>query len=376
MTKIMGPSAGYTDLIDFAMQQNDEPRTAFPLRPSAAGDCQRKLAYDLMQYRGHAKYQMEKPDPTLKRVFALGHAIEWQSIKNFQLLPKLNPDIQVKYQQQVVTLFNLDPIGGKKQEMVEGSLDFAMFLSKEGGIGDVKSAKDKFSAHFSTKWDQMINDLHEMESTVEISETAVWVPNLREFIKELNDPFFEKNFVQLNLYCCSSFARERNVTHGFIYRYCKNDSRHFEIRFKPDPTMLDAFQAKCNRVNAAVAKKKPADVDRDHALGSISCGVCPYRELCWSGKDAKKEYFNTLPKKKWPTDIKAKSSLGKMVAALEQAQATAAAAEQLEQAVVKEMVNQKLYKIRTEAGHIYITRKLKSGGKGGGGRVVLRRTKL
>lgn len=372
---IPGPPCGYTDLIDYALDSQEDYPQAFPLRPSAAGDCGRKLAYDLMVYRGYLEAEQEDMAPNVRRLLNLGHSVEWHSIQNFNLLPKLNPDIKVKYKQATTTLFKLDPINGKEQELIEGSLDLAVFISNEGGIGDVKSTKDKFDVAFKTHWDAFINKMINMSSTKRISDTAVYVEDLQAFLKELQDPFFAKNFIQLNLYCCSQFAQERRITHGFIYRYCKNDSRHFEVRFKPDPVLLQDFQTKCNKINQAVDKKKPEFIKKDYNLGSIVCGFCRHKKHCWPGKDAQKEYFKTFPKRKWPVDIKSKK-LKDLFKRYEQGLAETQLATLLEADIIKEMNSAKIQKIRLSNGNIYELKILKSGGKGDGSRMVLRRGKL
>ena len=42
---------------------------------------------------------------------------------------------------------------------------------------------------------------------------------------------------------------------------------------------------------------------KDFTLGSMKCGFCPYKDMCWPGDDTKKAYFQTQPPKYWPKDL-------------------------------------------------------------------------
>lgn len=357
---IPGPAKGYTDMIDEVLTKNAkeaaEREDYFPLRPSSAGYCTRRLAYDLMNFRGFAKYPKEVKEPDITRLLSLGSSVEWHSIRNFELIPDLYPEFRVKYKQQAVTLFRLDETKARPPELIEGSIDLSMVVSGAGGIGDVKSVKDKFSAAYRTKWDESVAKFNGMSSLVAISEQSWYAPDLIAFLDELNDPFFAHNFWQVNSYLCTDWAKEHGFDHGFIYRYCKNDSRHLEIRFPPTPELFEAFRDKCNTVNAAVDQKKPELAERDYGLGSIVCAYCPYSNQCWGDRDALKAFYNNLPPTNWPKDldrIKGGEELINMFEAYEDLTTQEAKRQRLEQEISKELSDRELKKIRLPNGNIY-----------------------
>lgn len=369
--KIPGPSVGYTDLIDQAMAaaaEEDAQVIRFPLRPSSSGYCGRRLAYDLMQYRGYATYPREVKEPETVRLLNLGSSVEWHSIKNFELIDKVIPGTKVRYKQQTVTLFRLEQApSGATPELIEGSLDLTLVLNNAGGLGDVKSRKDKFHQAFKTDWDATLDKLSKMGTLVQISATAWYAPDLIAFLDELNDPFFADNFFQTNSYLCTDWAKEHGLDHGFIYRYCKNDSRHLEIRFPPTPELFDYVRAKFNEINKAVDQKKPELVPQEYVLGSARCAFCPYQKQCWGDVDALKAWFASWPKKKWPTDVR--GQLAADFEEYEKAAGQADLAERFEEKIVKQCIEQKMEKVRLPNGNIYQIKPLKE-------RVVLRRSKL
>lgn len=365
---IPGPKLGYPDLIDMALlnrQAEPSKDSRFPLRPSAAGYCARRLAYDLMQHRGFASYAPEEKEPNVLRLLSLGSSIEWHSIRNFELIPTIEPKLRVKYKQQCVTMFRLDPTGDEEQgQLIEGSIDLAvMHVTASGGIGDVKSAKDKFSQAYKTYWDESLAKFNNMASLKKISEMAWYAPKLVPFLKELNDPFFEDNFHQLNAYACTEWAKEHGVDHGFIYRYCKNDSRHLEIRFKPDQGLFDAFRDKCERVSKAVAKKQPEEVARDYVLGSMKCAFCPRSKECWGDEDTLRAWFATFPERNWPKrvkELKSARDLETQMATLSKLAKAKADYTTLEMEMVKTLVEQKVNKVKFANGEVYELKYLKS----------------
>lgn len=364
---ILGPTRGYPDYIDEALlkRQSEETREFFPLRPSSAGYCRRKLAHDLMAFYGFEEPLKEFREPPVIRLLSLGSSVEWHSIKNFELIPSVEPELSVRYKQNSIVLFRLDPTEKDPQgRLIEGSLDLAMVhTSGYGGIGDVKSLKDRFSQSFKSKWDESINQFNNMESLEQIpgSPYAWWADDLESFLLELNDPFFEHNFHQVNSYLGTLWAKEHNFDHGFIYRYCKNDSRHLEIRFRPSYKMFAEFKDKCNSINQAVDKKQPELVKKDYAQGSIVCAFCPHKSKCWS-QDALKAYFKTFGDRKWPDDV-AKMDDAELSAAFETFEVLEDAAKGMpgvEQQILTKLVNAGIGKIKTESGRIYEIKHLKS----------------
>ncbi len=368
--EIPGPPTGYTDLIDSALLAKEkDSQSYYPLRPSSAGACGRKLAYELMQYKGFASYPREVKSAATIRLLALGNPIEQHSIRNFDLITKVDEEFKVKYRQQALSFFRLDPVGDELQgQLIEGSMDLAIMKSNTGGFLDVKSAKDKFSQSFKTKWDESTAKYNAMMTLIPISgtadlkdNTAWYAPDLEMFLEELKEPFFEDNFLQLNSYCCTDFAKEHGIDHGSIYRYCKNDSRHIEIRFKPSEKLYLKLKDKLNRVNKAVAQKKPELVKKDEVLGSMKCAWCPYAKLCWN-EDALKAHFNTYEKKEWPTDIgKLKNQpLVDLFAAYESPDKKAAEAESIETAIKQYLVEAEVKKIKLDNGNVYELKYLKT----------------
>lgn len=364
--EIPGPPVGYTDLIDSALLDKEKDSKAYyPLRPSSAGACGRKLAYELMQYKGYATYPKEVRSAATIRLLALGSPIEQHSIRNFDLITKVDEEFKVKYRQQALSFFRLDPVDKEEiGQLIEGSMDLAVMRSNTGGFLDVKSAKDKFSQSFKTKWDESITKYNSMATLIPLSETAWYAPDLEIFLKELDDPFFEDNFRQLNGYCCTDFAKEHGIDHGSIYRYCKNDSRHIEIRFKPNEALYEEFKDKLNRVNKAVAKKNPELVKKDYSLGSIKCAFCPYKDMCWD-TNALKEYFGTLDKKEWPTDLKelpaeVASMLTMLFRSHEDPNKLANQANSIEVDIIAILEVNKIKKLKLDNGNVYELKFLKS----------------
>lgn len=359
--KIPGPKIAFTELIDevTALNEAENPRKSFPLRPSAAGYCARKLAYDLMQYRGLGSYGVEVKSPATVRLLRLGSSIEYQTLKDFDALTKRYPEYQIKYKKHVVSLFRLST-----GELVEGELDFTMVHPTDGnGIGDAKSKKDKFSAAYKTEWDGSIDKFNKMQTLVKFSETGWYAPDLPAFLAELNDDFFSDNFIQVNSYLCTDWAKEHDMKFGFIFRVNKNDSRQLEIRFAPSQELYDAFRDKCERVVAAVKAKKPENVKKDYLLGSMRCAFCPYSKECWGGKDALKLFFKTWPKKDWPVDthkLKHSKKLEEAFDDYEQGLAVAADTDSTEQAILKYLVEEGVEKVRIPNGNVYEVKVLKS----------------
>jgi len=368
---ILGPEVGWTDLLDYEITEKLKREQAakvarttkgsHPLRPSSAGYCGRRLAYDLMEYRGHAFYAKPLLEPHVYRLFELGHAIEWQALKTFSLIP----GVTQKYKQQILTFFPLErAIEGQPEEIVEGSTDFVLWSEKFKGIGDVKSKKDKFSSAFKTGWDEELEKIGMMETVAPLSATAFWVEDLDAFIEELGDDFLIDNLYQLNLYANSDFIKARGIDHAFLYRYCKNDSRHMEIRFKPSASAYEEVRNKFNAVTKAVDLKQPDEVKKDFVLGSIRCAFCPYQNACW-GEDvnASKEFYSTLPRKKWPTDsarLEEGEVIEKLFEEYESLQVSTKKLERTEKEIIKLLDASDTPKVKLSNGHVYEVKKLKS----------------
>lgn len=368
---ILGPPVGYTDLLDYEIAQkletdkekrkNREVKGFNPIRPSNSGKCARALANDLMEYRGHVWHDKAVLEPRMHRLFELGHAIEMQALRTFQLLKV----VEQRYKQQILTFFPLETANeDTKKEILEGSCDFVFWSEKYKAIGDVKSKKDKFSAAYKTNWDEELARFSEFQSLVQLSETAFYADDLVAFINELGpDDFLCDNLFQLNLYALSEFIVQRGVDHCFLYRYNKNDSRHMEIRFRPSKAVYDYVKKKFNTVNVAVDNKNPCSVEKEFWLGSQHCAFCDYKAGCWD-EDALKEYFKQTPKS-WPTDIDKLPQCDLLKAEFEKyetASSAGEAAEKHEGNILSVLTDEKVKcrKIKLTNGHVYEVKLLKT----------------
>lgn len=378
----LGPAKGYTDLLDeattAALRKEREEGRAYqktPIRPSSSGECARALYYDLMQFQGRAKYETELIDPKTSRLFALGHSIEWHLIKQLEQLPEFD----IRYKQQILSFAYLEAKDPKLAQWFEGSLDLVLWSPQYKCVVDVKSKKDRFSAFHRSAWDESSEKLEKLPSVQKISDTAYWVEDLEAFLIDLNDDFFAANFLQLNMYACSQFLRERSVDHAAIIQYSKNDSRLREVRFKPSEKLFQKIISKMQNVIRAVDEDNIDLAPKEFILGSVKCAYCKFRKQCWPTADATKSFYKTLPAKDWPKDTDRVGKTGRELETLFEARFDKERAteelETLEEQILKKMMDGGLTKIRLENGEVYEAKQMKSGGPRGGPRVALRRTK-
>ena len=312
MSNILGPPVGYVDLLDADLmakqaKQAAGPRTSSPLRPSSAGQCARRLAFEEAEFAGLAPQTSEKREPEVARLLEFGNSVEYHVINMFQkmemaTLKALIPDIEtfkVTYKQQVVSITAL-PDG----RVIEGSMDLCFVSNKFKGVLDVKSKKDKFSSWTRGNWDETSDKLNNMASVRKVNERFFWVDDLPAFLDELPDPFLADNFYQLNLYAMTDFIQERGFDHASILQYNKNSSEMREIRFRLSKEISDYVKAKFSLVHDAVhTHKDPMQVPREAYLGSLRCAFCQHAQKCWGdAANAKQEYFDTFPDKQWPKD--------------------------------------------------------------------------
>lgn len=370
--KIPGPKQGYTDLVDKALLDNAaEPTTKkyFPLRPSAAGYCTKRLAFELNEFYGHDTYEKEQRSPETIRLLNFGSSVEFHAIKSFETLQKYDPNLQIKYKQQAVDLFRLDPDEmNPLGRLIDGSIDLTTVGPGYNGILDIKSKKVKFHAAYKDDWDAALEKFGTMETLIKLSPTGFYAPDLIAFLKELRDPFFEQNFWQLNAYVSCPWAKAHGFDHGSIIRYSKNDSRWLEIRFAPSDELFEKVREKFNSANNAALRKQPESVPCDYLPGSIVCAFCPFK--CHDGNELQ-SYFDTFPKKVWPKDvakIKGGKELAELFAKFEEATAAAEKTEALEEDIIKLLLAQKVGKVRLANSNIYMIKELKNS-------IVLRRSK-
>ena len=371
MAKILGPKLPYVTLLDEVFRQRPAKEPYFPIRPSAAGYCERKLGFDLHEFLGYKKYVKPPLSPETQRIFDMGNAVERHALGYFHDLKLVDPAARIKYKQQVVTYLELDDVKGHEGGVVEGSTDLIVYMTDSKCVADVKSKKDKFSKSHKSDWDETIERLAQMKSTRQMQNKdgtlapEFWVEDLEAFIDELWDPFFADNFYQLNAYALTEFFRERGVDHGLLYRYCKNDSRHLGIRFKPSLAVDKYVKNKFTRVWKTIAAgKKPDALRREYALGSMRCGFCDYAKYCWKGQDTKRAFFKTLkgePRYARPlTELGISSKVGDMAQDVVDYKGSAKSSKAVEEKVVAAMLDRDIQRMRLSSGQVVELKFLKS----------------
>lgn len=392
-SKLEGPDVSFVDMLDLrlydrSIEEDKDVKKFFPLRPSSSGDCTRVLAYRLAEYLGTLEPVAKEPkEGNVMRLLSFGHALEPDVIKHFK--QNCGDLFKVRYEQQAVSAFRVNDSTGTfpelKNRLIEGSMDFAFWSDEYRAIIDLKSKKVKFSKWFSDNWSE-IDELIEGSKVAEpigTGGTGWWITNIRKFIKYLHvkDPFFAKNFHQLNLYGCSDFAKSRAIDFCSILQYDKNASRMREIRFKPSDALLRRTKQKFQAAVDAVTKEGEFDkyAKRDFAYGSIVCAFCSHKDECWreEEQDAKQAFFDTLSpyNKNWPKDV-GRLSNKDAAAKLESLYQTYMAAEearnegiQAEREIISIMKELRIWKIRFSDKRIYKRKELSKG-------EVLRRVKL
>lgn len=361
--KILGPEVGYTDLLDHEIVEKikkDAEIARNPLRPSSAGYCARRLAYELTESLGFGKFEKEQMGPETYRLLSLGHSVEYSALKNLQLLQ----GFQLRYKQQVVTCFKLEDLeSGAKGPIIEGSTDVVLWSERYKCVLDVKSQKDGWSQAHKSRWDESLEKYNAMPSLTRIGESAWYADDVVAFLKDLNGDFLADNIYQLNLYACSEFLRERGIDHAVVYKYGKNDSRHYEIRFRPSMELFRQVEAKFNNIFKMVHARTPEAVVKESFLGSTRCAFCPYSKQCWP-EDALKAWYRTLPRKEWPDHI---DSLGPVADVLRPMFAEWKLAEKaddkkqiLENQILRVLVENKVDKIKLDEGEIFEVKYYKS----------------
>lgn len=383
--KIPGPSVGLNHLIDaytmLIAEERSKEMKYNPLRPSSAGKCSRELAYEYAQYKGYVPIDQEPFAPATSRLLDLGHSVEYHANNQMRAaFAKMPKPIQIRYKQQVVDICLLHD--GSR---VEGSIDF--WLEGDGwkGIGDWKSKAEKWSAFFKSNWEDfregLINNPHVVQISPESGPDAFFITDLKAFLETHGDPWFAKNLYQLNLYGCTEFAKARGVDFCSIMQYGKSTSQLREVRWAPDERVaadrIEMFQRVAKTVDET---KDPTQVQKDYVLGSAKCGYCPFQKQCWPEDNALKESYKSLPKKTWSKDFDRlpKDAQAKLEPLFEQYLSlsnTLAEQEKAEEKIVKILDECKVYKVKFTNGHVYQTKRLKSGGPGNGERIVLRRGK-
>jgi hypothetical protein len=367
---LLGPSVSYIDILDdqimeqqkkdIEAQKAGKSKFGHPLRPSASGECERALAFKVMEYSGQAYYDKPLMEPSVVRLLGLGHSIEYHIIR----MLKQCELFQVKYEQQTLGFFNIESENPKIAKFLEGQNDMC-FISEHHGwkaVVECKSKGDKFSSTHSSKWAEEDDKFMNMKTMQTIGKSAYWVEDLDAFLEELNDPFFAANFLQVNLYANSQFMKERGINHGVILQYQKNASFLREVRFKPSEKLYKDVEAKFKSAAAAATAGDPFIAQQTFLAGSIKCSFCDFAKICRSGTDVKKAFFETLPNKYFPKNFN-KVEDEQLKAYLLEYDTIYGMEKQrdvLEQQIAKRMLDSKTYKVKLDNGHVYEVKTFKT----------------
>lgn len=382
VSKIPGPSMGVNEIMDAFTTQIVEDKSKDnrwnPLRPSAAGKCERELGYEFMEFRSLATYPKEINTPEVHRLLNLGSSIEYHANSEMRYAFSKSPKpIRLKYKQQSVTVCRLHD-----GTLIEGSIDLWIETADWRCLADWKSKSDKYSQFYKSSWDEFVEKLVSTGFAEKFGEDAVFINDLGKFLSTNKDSFFNNNLYQLNIYGTTDFAKERNLTFCSVLQYNKNDSRIREIRFVPDEAVAAKTREKFQRVAEVVDKDKSAlGLTKEYMLGSQKCGFCSFRKECWPEEDALKLYFKELPAKQWPKDLDrlpdtVQSELGPLFKEYHEIGLAQSRLDVLELQIIKVLDKARVFKIRLNPDQIYRVKRLKTGGPGGGERMVLRRDKL
>jgi CRISPR/Cas system-associated exonuclease Cas4 (RecB family) len=368
-TIIKGPDFSITDALNHltsesVLKDREEGKdiSKMPLRPSAAGQCERELAYALQEYRGLAKYDKPLLSPETMRIFSLGHSVEYSLLSEFR---KYFKDVfDLRYQQQVLSFGALTSKHKKEWSYVlEGSIDFVLWGKQFKMIGDVKSKKEKYSSYRDSSWEEDDYKYSKMRSLVKIGDTGYYADNIEAFLEELNDPFIAANVLQLNLYAMNPFITERNIDSAFLVYYNKNTSKVRELRWRPSQGLYDYVINKFKNAFNAVEEEQVEQAKKEFRLGSMKCAFCSYKATCWSEEDALKKWFKNLPPKSWPKDthrMEGFEALEQLYSDYNIATTLATDVEELDQKICNVLVDEGVSKVRFSDGSIFEVKLYKS----------------
>lgn len=367
---MMGPDLGYVDILDYLTSERikkereegtDVSKT--PLRPSAAGQCTRELAYALMEYHKLASYEKELNTPEMDRIFKMGYAVEEHVIREMRAAFK---DLfQIKYTQQSLSFAYLKAEKNPSlSQFLEGSTDLILWSKEHRCIADIKSKKVKYSNWRNDDWIEFSDKMRRLRTVKPITDKAFWVEDLEAFLLELDSPFFAANFLQLNLYALNPFIVERGIDHAAIIQYDKNSSRLREVRFKPSQKLYDYVINKMQEALNAVDQGTPELATKEFQLGSIKCAFCNFKKTCWSDEDPLKAYFKNLPAKTWPRDTNRLGDVGELLEDIYEEYLEVAHASELiskkEGEILEILLDEKINKVRFSDGEVFEVKFLKS----------------
>ena len=370
MSNIKGPAMGYPEMLDFYITEAQvKAREAgkdfqkMPLRPSAAGQCARALAYQLEEFWGVARYDKPFKEPNVVRLLNLGSSIEYALIRDIKTY--LKEHFQVKYEQQSLSFFQLtsdkDP---SRNIFVEGSTDFALVSDKFKVVCDSKSKGDKFSSYRESKWKEDDEKFERMASVTVLGKSSYYADDIMAFLDEHVDPFMADNIIQINMYVCNPFFKERGFDHASLWYYNKNNSMLREFRFRPSQQLADYVEAKFKDVFTKVDSGRTEEVEREFNLGSIKCAFCDYKANCWPKDDALRTFFKEgLPAKEWPTDVhklEGAELVEQLYAEYKQASEASDAVARLEEELCNALIAEKVRKVRFSDKEVYEVKFYKS----------------
>jgi hypothetical protein len=333
----------------------ENPYQKFPLRPSSAGYCSKRLGFDLAGYLGKMEVKPEVKAPNVIRLLSLGHSIEYAVFQNFKVSP-----ITVAYQQQVVTFMKLEP---EEAPLIEGSVDGVFIWDDYKAVVDCKSAKDSWSSSYRSRFDETQDWIRSIPGVEEIYDGEFYVNDMETFVEAIRGDFLFDNIAQLNVYLGAGFFQTRGITEGVILKYCKNDSEIYLIRFPFSQALFDEVKNKFQDVYTKVTQDKIHELKCDYPLGSIICAFCPYKDQC-RGEDALKSWLNNeYPNKKWPTKS-SKSENHKMLEHLfnefSQCENSLEYKKELEEKISQLCEKEQINKIELDNGDVYELKLLKS----------------
>lgn len=381
---ILGPDFSYSDALNHLTYEHSKKLQAegkdiskFPLRPSAAGHCERELAYALMEYRGLAKYEKEVHEPELTRLFALGHSVEYVLLRDMaQHFREIG--FTIEYKQQRLSFMHLESkIKPSWSQWIEGSIDFVLWSEKHKAIGDVKSKKEKYSSYRKSDWEETNYKYSQLKSLVKIGDTAFYADDAVEFLNEVDDPYLAANVLQLNLYAMNGFIAERGIDHCFLIYYNKNTSQLRELRFRPSEQLSDYVKNKFKNAFEAVEAGQPELAKQEFGIGQMKCAFCTYKEVCRPADDPLREWFKTFPKKVWPKDtnriddVDLAETLEEIYSEYKVAASASTSTEKLASELCKLLTDARINKVKFSDGEVYEVKLLKSPKE----RLELRRSK-
>lgn len=334
----------------------------FPLSPSKFGSCARELAMSLAEFVGLGLYPCEPLDPRAKRRFTRGYDIEYSMMKQ---LKKYIPIAQGFGQQYLEMARTPDD-----KYVIGGSMD-TLFMSEEHMIVDIKSKATYFSSYMSDSFEETFHEIGRMPGVRTFGARALYIEDIDAFYHRYNkDDFISRYFLQLNAYgaCDWSLNFRSNMFPGVVgisavALLFENKNNHImaEIRWKPSRTLYDYAIQRMQDIYkwVVIDRKNPLEYKPDFTLGSVACRLCPRKAACWG--DTRHPYNG--PKKKWAVDANRTKNAASLEAAYDRYRNLLTAKydhDNMEEELIKEMVESGETKIRFVDGSVYELKYLKT----------------